>query len=189
MKHPKGVNTLVAVSRARSPVSDEAVRLAQSGDPDAFEAVYRAHAGRVYALCLRMSGDRDEARDLLQDVFVHAWEKLGSWRGTAAFGTWLHRLAVNVILMKWRENGRRGANDVGGDAVDVLPAPLTNTETKLDLEAAIESLPPGCRHVLVLHDIEGFEHAEIGKLMGIAEGTSKAHLFRARRLLREVLEP
>lgn len=189
MKHPKVVNPALAVSRENSPVSNDAVRLAQSGDPDAFEAVYRAHAGRVYALCLRMSGDPAEARELLQDVFVHAWEKLGTWRGKAAFGTWLHRLAVNVILMKWRERGRRGADDEGGDAVDRLPARLAQAESRLDLEAAVAALPPGCRQVLVLHDIEGYEHAEIGKLMGIAEGTSKAHLFRARRLLREVLEP
>ncbi len=182
----------VAVRREREPVkpvSDDAVRLAQSGDPEAFEQVYRANAGRVYALCLRMSGNAAEARELLQDVFVRAWQKLGTWEGRSAFSTWLHRLSVNVILMKWREAGRKGANDVGGDAADLLPAPTAPEGLKPDLEAAIAALPPGCRHVLVLHDIEGYEHAEIGKLMGIAEGTSKAHLFRARRLLREVLEP
>ena len=169
-------------------MSDDAVRKAQAGDPEAFEAVYRANAGRIYALCLRMSGERAEATELLQDVFVRAWEKLGTWRGDAQFATWLHRLAVNVVLMKWREAGRRGANDVGGDAVEVLPARSAPEGLRLDLEAAIAALPPGCRQVLVLHDIEGFEHKEIGKLMGIAEGTSKAHLFRARRLLREALD-
>ncbi len=178
----------VVVRREREPVTDDAVRKAQAGDPEAFEQVYRANAGRVYALCLRMSGNAAEARELLQDVFVRAWEKLGTWRGEARFGTWLHRLAVNVILMKWREAGRQGANDIGGDAVDLLPARRAPEGLKLDLEAAIGALPPGCRQVLVLHDIEGFEHGEIGKLMGIAEGTSKAHLFRARRLLREALE-
>ena len=177
----------MAVRRERVPVSDQLVRQAQAGDPDAFEAVYKANAGRVYALCLRMSGNAVEARELLQDVFVRAWEKLGTWRGDAQFGTWLHRLAINVILMKWREAGRQGANDTGGEAVDLLPAHQAPEGLKLDLEAAIAALPPGCRQVLVLHDIEGFEHAEVGKLMGIAEGTSKAHLFRARRLLREAL--
>ena len=163
----------------------DAVRLAQAGDPDAFETVYREHAGRVYALCLRMSGDPVRARELLQDVFVRAWEKLRTYRADAAFGTWLHRLAVNVVLMQWRAEGRKGLeeldeNTAGGERG-------AGSEERIDLEQAIAKLPAGARQVLVLHDIEGFEHGEIGKMVGIAEGTSKAHLFRARRLLREAL--
>lgn len=184
------VTNAVAVRRERTPVSEndrEAVRKAQTGDPDAFEAVYRAHAGRVYALCLRMSGNAAEARELMQDVFVRAWERLATWRGEAAFSTWLHRLAVNVVLMKWRSDGRHGATDTG-DVIDALPARSAPEGLRMDLEAAIAALPPGCRQVLVLHDIEGFEHKEIGTMMGIKEGTSKAHLFRARRLLREALD-
>ena len=169
-------------------MSDDAVRRAQAGDPDAFEAVYRAHTGRVYALCLRMSGDPVLARELLQDVFVRAWQKLGSYRGDAAFATWLHRLTVNVVLMRWREDGRPGAADPGERALDNVHAPSAPPGLRLDLEAAIAALPPGCRHVLVLHDVEGFAHKEIAMLLGIRNGTSKAHLFRARRLLREALD-
>ena len=185
------VTPAVAAAVTRQPATslDDAVRRAQGGDADAFEAVYRAHAGRVYALCLRMSGDAGQARELMQDVFVRAWEKLGTWRGDAALTTWLHRLTVNVVLMRWREDGRRGANDTdGGDALDLVPSGEASPGLRMDLDAAIAALPPGCRQAFVLHDIEGFEHAEIGKLMGIAEGTSKAHVFRARRLLREALE-
>jgi RNA polymerase sigma-70 factor (ECF subfamily) len=186
------VKSAVAVRRERTPVSSDAVKRAQAGDPDAFETVYHEHAGRVYALCLRMSGDPVRARELLQDVFVRAWVKLGSYRGDAAFGTWLHRLAVNVVLLAWRAEGRRGLEQLdenagapghGGSGAPGAAEP----ETRIDLESAIAKLPAGCRQVLVLHDIEGYEHAEIGRLMGIAEGTSKAHLFRARRLLREAL--
>jgi RNA polymerase sigma-70 factor (ECF subfamily) len=179
------VREAVAVRRERMPEMGDAVRLAQAGDPDAFETVYREHAGRVYALCLRMSGDHVRARELLQDVFVRAWGKLRSYRGDAAFGTWLHRLAVNEVLMQWRAEGRRGGEELEADAGSGVRGPLI--EERIDLEQAIARLPAGCRQVLVLHDIEGYEHAEIGTLMGIAEGTSKAHLFRARRLLREAL--
>ena len=163
----------------------DAVRLAQAGDPDAFETVYREHAGRVYALCLRMSGDPVRARELLQDVFVRAWEKLSTYRSEAAFGTWIHRLAVNVVLMQWRAEGRRGLEELDEETGSEERG--VGAEERIDLEQAIAKLPAGARQVLVLHDIEGFEHGEIGKLMGIAEGTSKAHLFRARRLLREAL--
>lgn len=185
--HLNSVTQAVAVRRERTPVavSNEAVRLAQAGDPDAFETVYREHAPRVFALCMRMSGDPVRARELLQDVFVRAWEKLGTYRGESAFGTWLHRLAVNVVLAEWRSGERRGF-EVLDEATSVVGGP--SSEQTIDLENAIAKLPPGARQVLVLHDIEGFEHAEIGKLMGIAEGTSKAHLFRARRLLREVID-
>ena len=143
----------------------DAMRRAQAGDDSAFEQLYREHVGRVYALCLRMSADAVAARELTQDVFVRAWERLDSFRGESAFASWLHRLAVPPAATR--------------DGSPVL---------RLDLEAAVAALPPGARRVLVLHDIEGYEHAEIGKLLGIAEGTSKAHLFRARRLLREVLD-
>ena len=167
----------------------ESVSRAQSGDPDAFEAVYRAHAGRVYALCLRMSADAGRATELTQDVFVRAWEKLGSFRGESAFGSWLHSLAVNVVLSALRSERRRSEEPLDQDSPSLDSAhgsPLTAHEV-LDLEAAIASLPPMARQVVVLHDLEGYEHAEIGRMLGIAEGTSKAHCFRARQLLRERL--
>jgi RNA polymerase sigma-70 factor (ECF subfamily) len=168
----------------------DAVRRAQAGDPDAFEVVYRAHSGRIYALCLRMTADAAAATELVQDVFVRAWEKLDTFRGESAFSSWLHRLAVNVVLMARRSAARRGEEPLGEDD-GPLPPPATRTATPelhMDLERAIASLPPMARQVLVLHDIEGYEHAEIGVMLGIAEGTSKAHGFRARRLLRERLE-
>ncbi len=167
----------------------DAVRRAQAGDESAFEQLYREHVGRVYALCLRMSADTVAARELTQDVFVRAWERLGSFRGESAFASWLHRLAVNVVLMDRRLAARRAEDPL--DDGDWTPPAATRDGSpllRLDLEAAVAALPPGARRVLVLHDIEGYEHAEIGKLLGIAEGTSKAHLFRARRLLREVLD-
>jgi RNA polymerase sigma-70 factor (ECF subfamily) len=167
----------------------DAVRRAQAGDESAFEQLYREHVGRVYALCLRMTADAVAARELTQDVFVRAWERLDSFRGESAFGTWLHRLAVNVVLMDRRLAARRAEDPL--DDGDWTPPAATrhgSPALRLDLEAAVAALPPGARRVLVLHDIEGYEHAEIGKLLGIAEGTSKAHLFRARRLLREVLD-
>ncbi len=171
------------------PDSAAAVQRAQAGDADAFEAVYREHAGRVYALCLRMTADAAAATELTQDVFVRAWEKLESFRGESAFGSWLHRLAVNVVLMARRTADRRGEDELSDDEASG-PAPATTPRDHalvMDLEAAIASLPPMARQVLVLHDIEGYEHAEIGAMLGIAEGTCKAHCFRARRLLRERL--
>jgi RNA polymerase sigma-70 factor (ECF subfamily) len=171
---------------------DGSVQRARAGDPDAFEAVYRAHVGRVYALCLRMCADGARATELTQDVFVRAWDKLDSFRGESAFSSWLHRLAVNVVLTALRTERRRseepleGEDEQGENATPHAPRP-TPLDEIMDLEKAIASLPPMARQVVVLHDIEGYEHAEIGALLGIAEGTSKAHCFRARRLLRERL--
>ncbi len=167
----------------------DVVRRAQAGDESAFESLYREHAGRVYALCLRMAGDAAHARDLLQDVFVQAWERLATYRGDAAFSTWLHRLAVNVVLMDRRLAARRREARLPED--EEGPAPLATDAApglRMDLEAAIAALPAMMRQVLVLHDIEGFEHGEVATLLGIAPGTSKAHLHHARRKLREALD-
>ena len=174
------------------PAADltEAVRRAQEGDADAFEVVYRAHAGRVYALCVRMAGDAGHARELMQDVFVRAWEKLRTFRGDSAFGTWLHRLAVNVVLMDARLVARRAEDWIERDESEArqLPSREAPAGLRMDLDQAIASLPLMARQVLVLYDVEGYEHREIGTLLGIAVGTSKAHLFRARRMLREKLQ-
>ena len=165
------------------------VRLAQQGDQAAFGQLYRLHAGRVYALCLRMAGDAVEARRLTQDVFVRAWERLGLFRGESAFSSWLYRLAVNVVLADRRAAGRRLRRvALGGDAAPDAAAPGGWSEERLDLERAIAQLPPGARAVFVLHDIEGYAHEEIAAMTGIAAGTSKAQLHRARRLLRRALE-
>lgn len=163
------------------------IKEAQVGDRAAFEALYREHVGRVYAICLRLSGDRVRAEELTQDVFVRMWERIGSFRGEAAFGTWLHRLAVNVVLMALRAERRRDRRILGGgfpEAAATSPPP----GAAVDLEQAIAALPPGAREVFVLHDVEGYRHAEIAKRVGIAPGTSKAQLFRARRLLRKWLD-
>src|SRR5919199_240219 len=133
------------------PPEESVVTRAQEGDVDAFEVLYRQHNGRVFALCLRMSGDRVRAQELMQDVFVRAWERLRSFRGDASFGSWLHRLAANVVLTSVRSDRRRNAR------------------------------------VTLVDDVEGYSHGEIAELTGLAEGTIRAQLHRARRLLMEVL--
>ena len=170
-------------------VSDLAVRRAQQGDAAAFEELYRTHAGRVHALCLRLEGDQARAEELTQDVFVRAWERLGTFRGESAFGTWLHRLAVNVVLADRRTLWRRGRRLLFTDDPAAFERPgEAASGSSGDLETAIAGLPRGARTVFVLHDVEGYTHEEIARLSGIAEGTSKAQLFRARRLLREALD-
>jgi RNA polymerase sigma-70 factor, ECF subfamily len=177
----------------------EAIRLAQQGDASAFERIYRLHSRRVYALCLRMVGNTAEAEDLTQDAFMQLFRKIGTFRGESAFSTWLHRLAVNVVLMKLRKktllatsleestdpedeaNGPR--REIG--APDLL---LTGSIDRVHLERAIEQLPPGYRQVFVLHDIQGFEHNEIAGLMDCSIGNSKSQLHKARMRLRELLQ-
>jgi RNA polymerase sigma-70 factor (ECF subfamily) len=170
------------------------VALAASGDRRAFERIYRAHLNRVYSICVRMSGDRALAEELTQDVFVRTWEKLPQFRGESAFSTWLHRLAVNVVLNARRVDRRERsrAAPAGDDVEDVHeqfgaaePPPVAE---RMDLEAAIATLPPGARKVFVLHDVEGFKHEEIAELLGVTSGGSKAQLHRARMLLREALD-
>ena len=163
------------------------VALAASGDGYALERFYRQHAARLHTLARPMTGP-EHADDLTQDVFVRAWEKLASFRGEAAFGTWLHRLAINVILSARSRIGRdrnRYLADEGAVAASATRTPRPGLA--MDLEAAIDGLPDGARRVFVLHDVEGYKHEEIGGLLGIATGTSKAQLHRARMLLREQL--
>ena len=180
-------------------VIDQTVRSAQRGDERAFAALYDAHAPRVYGLCLRLCGDPVAAADLVQDVFVRVWERLGTYRGDSAIGTWIHRVAVNTVLQEGRTARRRSlrvaiASDLRGMSASTtlsdldVAAVTRDPGARLDMEQCIAALPPGARAVFILHDVEGFSHAEIGGQLGIAEGTSKAHLFRARRLLREALE-
>ena len=173
---------------------DDLVARAQAGDQAAFRDLYRRHAGRVYALCLRLTGDARDAEERTQDVFVRLWDKVRSFRGESAFSSWLHRLAVNVVLNERRATGRREQRVRPAEDPDSVvgaqhAAPLRDVAgLSIDLERAIADLPDGAREVFVLYDIEGYPHAEIAELVGIAEGTSKAQLFRARRLLREKLE-
>ena len=166
------------------------VKRAQRGDRPAFEALYRTHVKRVYALCWRLSGDSALAEDLCQDTFVKAWTGLASFRGDSAFGTWLHRVAVNAILGQRRWSDRREdlrAEDLNSVETFSAAEPESKPTVGLDLERAIGQLPEKARAVFVLHDVEGYRHREISDLTGIAVGTSKAHLHRARKLLREAL--
>ena len=160
------------------------VQLAAAGDQLAFERLYHAHVARVHSLARRMLGD-DDADEATQDVFVRAWEKLGTFRGEAAFGTWLHRLAINVILGRRQSRARRWERVVEGDQlVESLPSHRSHLELHMDFETAIGRLPKGAREVFVLHDVEGFKHHEIAEMMGVTTGTTKAQLHRARRALR-----
>jgi RNA polymerase sigma-70 factor (ECF subfamily) len=168
----------------------DAVRAA-SGDRDAFARLYQAHAPRVFALCARMTADRALAEELTQDAFVRAWEKLPLFRGESSFGTWLHRLTVNLVLNHRDADGRRRrhqAPDDDGAALDRAAARPHAPGDRMDLEQAIAALPPGARRVFVLYDVEGYQHEEIARLLGITSGGSKAQLHRARMLLRAALQ-
>ena len=169
----------------------DALERARRGDADAFEALYREHAGRVYALCLRMSADRRDAEELTQDVFVRAWERLPQFRGESLFSTWLHRLAVNVVLEGARRDRRRRSRVEGrsDERLALIPAatPGASVEDRVAFDEAVAALPPGVRAVFVLHDVEGYKHEEIARLTGRAAGTLRAQLHRARQLLLEAL--
>jgi RNA polymerase sigma-70 factor (ECF subfamily) len=164
---------------------------ARRGDVDAFERLYHLHAGRVYALCLRLASDPGEARELVQDTFVHAWEALPRFRGEANLTTWLHRIAVNALLERRRRDRRRTARvSLAEDEDDVESAPIaggfvapTDVATAIDLERAIAALPPGVRRAFVLHEVEGYTHEEMAGMTGLATGTLRAQLHRARQLL------
>jgi RNA polymerase sigma factor (sigma-70 family) len=171
-----------------APAPDAAdVAAAARGDRGAFERVYRQHADRVYSLCLRMLGDRVLADEVTQDVFVRVWQKLPGFRGESAFSTWLHRVAVNVILSRRKTSGVQQDRLADEDALDSAPSAPVSVGERIDLEAAIGQLPKGARTVFVLHDVEGFTHEEIGEQLGITPGGSKAQLHRARLLLRSAL--
>lgn len=172
---------------AMAPDESVDVALAASGDGYAFERLYRSHVARIHSLARRMTGP-EYADELTQDVFVRAWEKLGTFRGDAAFGTWLHRLAVNLILSRRTKLGRERVRAADSALLESQPSRPARPELKIDFEAAMGRLPDGAREVFVLHDVEGYKHREIGELLGIATGTSKAQLHRARMLLRKHLE-
>ena len=165
------------------------VRRAARGDVEAYERLYRRHADRVMGLCVRMTRDRREAEELVQDVFVRVWEKLGSFQGRSAFSTWLHRVTVNTVIERLR--GQRRWRERHDGAADPDAAPDTAfaraAGADVDLERAIARLPEQARMVFLLHDVDGHKHREIAEMTGLAVGTSKAHLHRARGLLRGML--
>jgi RNA polymerase sigma-70 factor (ECF subfamily) len=176
-------------SGADAPDTARDVALAQKGDVVAFERLYRSHVGRVNALCLRLTGDRVAAEDLMQDVFVRAWERLTAFRGESALSTWLHRVTVNAFLHRNRSATRRGAHEETVEDIAALPAMAVSSDPgdRMDLERAIARLPEGARTAFVLHDIEGYKHEEIAAMQGIAAPTVRAQLHRARKLLMEAL--
>lgn len=177
---------LTAVRPTGSP---DDVALAAAGDVRAFERLYREHLPRVIGLVRRMAGPRD-ADELTQDVFVRVWHKLASFRGESAFATWLHRLAANVVIERFRTEAVRRQRHLDGETIfETLPSLPRTGDLAMDLEAALEHLPPGARQIFVLHDVEGYKHHEIASLLEISTGTSKAQLHRARMMLRRWLRP
>lgn len=183
------LENVVTRTESGTPHIPDLIQKAQSGDVRAFQHVYRENVGRVYAICMRMVGEAGRAEELTQDAFVRAWEMLGSFRGESAFSSWLHRLTVNVVLIDIRTAKRYQSRVQSTDDLERYDSPGAGISgDSIDLENAIASLPPQARAIFVLHDIEGYRHEEIAGQMGLAVGTSKAQLHRARRLLREALQ-
>jgi RNA polymerase sigma-70 factor, ECF subfamily len=192
----------LARQRPAQPVAlteSEAIRLAQAGNAAAFEFLYQLHGRRVYALCLRMVGNPADAEDLMQEAFLQLFRKIGTFRGESAFSTWLHRMTVNVVLMRLRKKSLPTDSleeTLEPDAENSAPkrdvgAPdlrLTGAVDRVNLERCIEKLPPGYRTVFVLHDVQGYEHNEIADIMGCSVGNSKSQLHKARTRLRELLQ-
>ena len=168
----------------------QVVALAQSGDKEAFELLYRQNVDRTYALCLRIVADLQLAEELTQRAFVRAWEMLGSFRGESAFSSWVHRIAVNVVLVDYRSQQRRSARIESSDDLEYAAARSNHpsADSMIDLEQAIALLPTKARAILVLHDLEGYQHEEIAIMLDIAPGTSKSQLHRAHKLLKERLQ-
>lgn len=173
------------------PDAESLIASARGGDTAAFEAVYRVYSGRVFSVCLRMARDRDEATAFAQDAWIRAWERLETFRGTARFGTWMHRLTVNLIIDRRRADARwrsRFISPPEDQTPETWKAPAQTPGIRVDLERCVEVLPEGARTVFLLHDVEGFKQREIAERLGIAIGTVKSQLHHARRLLRKALE-
>jgi RNA polymerase sigma-70 factor (ECF subfamily) len=182
--------TAVMALSGETPVPgglDTDVALAAGGDSSAFERLYRVHVAKIHSLTRRMLSSQD-ADEVTQDIFVRTWQKLGQFRGDSAFSTWLHRLAINVVLERRRtfaiQRGRMTDDPAALDMITVGPA---RADVKVDYEQALEQLPPGAREIFVLHDVEGYKHREIAVMLEIATGTSKRQLHRARMLMRRHL--
>jgi len=173
----------------RADAADEAslIERSKASDPKAFERLYRQHVDKVYGLCLRMTGNPGEAEDCAQEAFIQAWRQLGKFRGDSAFSTWLHRIAVNAVLGRMRKSKREQERiQVVAERSPHQPLAVDSGELR-DLAAAVDRLPTGARHVFVLNAVYGYSHEEAGRMLGIAVGTSKAQLHRARRMLSEAL--
>lgn len=177
----------------------DAVRLAQQGDAAAFERIYRLHSRKVYTLCLRMVGDRTEAEDLTQEVFLQLFRKINTFRGESAFSTWLHRMSVNIVLMRFRKKPIAQASlDTVTNSEEEPNTPskefggpdlrLNGVVDRVTLETAINELPPGYKAMFILHDVQGYNHDEIAEIYGCTAGNSKSQVHKARTRLRELLQ-
>jgi RNA polymerase sigma-70 factor, ECF subfamily len=177
----------------------QAITAVKTGDTGAFDLLYQMHKRRVFSLCMRMVGDFGLAEDLTQDAFLMAFRRINSFRGDSAFSTWLHRIAVNTVLMHLRQKNSRGGTQPSLDDLTADGEPsgevfgkedlrLSRAIDRLSLVHAIEQLPPGYRMIFVLHDIEGYDHAEIAGLLGCSVGNTKSQLHKARLRLRKVLQ-
>jgi RNA polymerase sigma-70 factor (ECF subfamily) len=175
----------------------EAIEKAKLGDADAFQALYDRHKRRVYSLCLRMTANTAEAEDLAQEAFLQLYRKIATFRGESAFSTWLHRLSVNVVLMHLRKKGlpvvsleettQGGEEDTPKKDFGAEDLALAGSIDRLQLQRAVDDLPPGYRTIFVLHDVEGYEHNEIAQIVGCSIGNSKSQLHKARMKLRDLL--
>jgi len=196
---PRDPNAQASPQSSKPLIEADAIRLAQAGDAAAFEFLYQLHSRRVYALCLRMVNNPADAEDLTQEAFLQLFRKISSFRGESAFSTWLHRMTVNVVLMRLRKKSLPVASldettepdeDTGGPRKDI-GAPdlrLSGAVDRVNLERCVEKLPPGYRTVFMLHDVQGYEHNEIADIMGCSVGNSKSQLHKARTRLRELLQ-
>jgi RNA polymerase sigma-70 factor, ECF subfamily len=183
--------------RERDPNEAELIERAKLGDAQAFQALYDKHRRRVYSLCLRMTANTAEAEDLTQEAFLQLYRKIGTFRGESAFSTWLHRLSVNVVLMQLRkkslpvvslEETTQGEEDTPKKDFGAEDLALAGSIDRLQLQKAVDDLPPGYRTIFVLHDVEGYEHNEIATIVGCSIGNSKSQLHKARMKLRDLLK-
>jgi RNA polymerase sigma-70 factor (ECF subfamily) len=190
--------SVVTESATGDRSESEMVRLAQQGDSAAFEVLYQRHSRRVYALCLRMAGNTTEAEDLTQDAFLTIFRKIQGFRGESAFSTWVHRVTVNIVLMRFRKKrvGEEPLDEVGGPGDKDQGAPfelgerdlrLTGVIDRVNLERAIDQLAPGCKKMFILHDVAGYRHEEIAEIAGCSVGNSKSQVHKARSRLRQIL--
>jgi len=179
---------MVAATQPSAGEEAACIRRAQQSDTRAFEELYRMHVDKVYGLCLRMTGNVSEAEDCVQEAFIQAWNKLSKFRGDSAFGTWMHRIAVNAVLGRMRKSKREQDRIQAAAEISPAPASFEDSGNLRDLSNAVDRLPEGARHVFVLSGIYGYSHEEASKMLGIAVGTSKAQLHRARRLLAQQLK-
>ena len=176
----------------------EAIEKAKQGDAQAFQALYERHKRRVYSLCLRMTANTAEAEDLTQEAFLQLYRKIATFRGESAFSTWLHRLSVNVVLMHLRkkslpvvsleETTQPGEDDTPKKDFGTEDLALAGSIDRLQLQKAVDELPPGYRSIFVLHDVQGYEHNEIAEIVGCSIGNSKSQLHKARMKLRDLLK-